>query len=58
MFNLSKGKIDPVYAPLQAQPKIEYDGELDKYLGVDLDCHTDISNINSFKSAFPLPKYH
>ena len=33
----SKDKIDEVYASLQKDFKIEDDGELNKYLGIDLE---------------------
>ena len=41
MFSPSKDKIDEVYASLQAYFKIEDDGELNKYLGIELDCRPD-----------------
>ena len=37
MFSPSKDKIYEVYASLHADFKIEDDGELNKYLGIDLD---------------------
>ena len=36
MFSPSKGKIDEVYAYLQAYFKIEDDGDLNKYLEMEL----------------------
>ena len=41
MFTTSKNKIDDVYDFLQADFKIEYDGELNKYLGIELDRRQD-----------------
>ena len=43
MFIPSKDKIDGVYAYIQADFKIENDGELNKYLGIELDRRPDIS---------------
>ena len=37
MFTPLKDRIDELYASLQVYFKIEYDGELNKYLGIDLD---------------------
>ena len=37
MFSTSKDKIDELYASLQADFKIEDDGEFNKYLGIELD---------------------
>ena len=37
MFRTSKDKMDDVYASLQAYLKIEYDGELNKYIVSDMD---------------------
>ena len=37
MFSLSKGKIDEVYASLQADFNIEDNGELNKYVEIYLD---------------------
>ena len=37
IFSHSKDKIYEVYASIKAYLKIEYDGELNKYLGIDLD---------------------
>ena len=39
MFIPSKDKIDEVYDSLQEDFKIEDDGELNKYRGIDLDRH-------------------
>ena len=43
MFIPSENKIDWLYASLQAYFKIEDDGELKKYIGVDLDRRPDES---------------
>ena len=32
-----KGKIDEIYASIQAYLKIEYDGEINKYLGIEME---------------------
>ena len=39
MLSPSKDKIYEVYASIQEYFKIEYDGELNKYFGIDLDHH-------------------
>ena len=44
MFSPSKDKIDEVYASLQAYFKIEDDGELNKYLCIELEFHPYGSN--------------
>ena len=41
IFSPYKDEIDELYASLKAYLKIEYDGELSKYLGIDLDHHLD-----------------
>ena len=41
MFSPSKDKIDEVYDSLQEYFKIEYDGDLNKYLVIDLDLRPD-----------------
>ena len=41
MFIPTKDKIDNLYASLQAYFKIEDDGELKKYLGIELDQRPD-----------------
>ena len=41
MFIPSKDKIDKVYASMQVDFKIESDGEINKYLGIELDHHPD-----------------
>ena len=41
MFSPSKDKIDDVYASLRAYLKIEGGGELNKYLGIELDRRPD-----------------
>ena len=41
MFLPSKDEIDGVYASLQEDFKIEDDGELKKYLGIELEHHPD-----------------
>ena len=41
MFSLSKDKIDKEYASIKAKLKIEDDGELKKYLGIELYHHPD-----------------
>ena len=38
MFSPCKDKFDELYASLQAYYKIEDDGELNKYLAIDLEC--------------------
>ena len=38
IFSPSKDKINGVYASLQSDFKIEDDGELNKYIVIDLDC--------------------
>ena len=43
IFIPSRDKIDEVCASLQAYFKIEDDGELNKYLGIDLDRRSDVS---------------
>ena len=43
MFSSSKDKIDDVYAYIKADFKIEYDGDLKNYLGIDLDCCPGVS---------------
>ena len=37
MFSPSKDKIEEVYASIQVYFNIEDDGELNKYIGIDLD---------------------
>ena len=37
MFSTSNDKIDEVYASLKVYLKIEDDGEINKYLGIELD---------------------
>ena len=44
-FSTSKDKIDDVYAYLQAYFKIDYDREINKYFGIDLD-HRPYGSIN------------
>ena len=41
MFSPSKDKIDEVYASLQADFNIEDSGEINKYLGIELDRRPD-----------------
>ena len=41
MFSTSKDKIDEVYASLQEDFNIEDDGELNNYLGIDLERRPD-----------------
>ena len=43
MFSPSKDKISKVYAYLQEYFKIEYYGELKRYIGIDLDFRPDVS---------------
>ena len=43
LFSLSKDKIDEVYASIQAYFKMEDDGDLNKYLGIELDFRPDVS---------------
>ena len=43
LFSIYKGKIDEVYASLQEDLKIEDDGDLNKYPGIDLDRCPDVS---------------
>ena len=43
MFSPSRDKIDEVYASLQEYFKIEDDGDLSKYLGIELDFHPNSS---------------
>ena len=42
MFSPSKDKIDKLYASLQEYFRIEYDGDLNKYLGIYLECLPDV----------------
>ena len=41
LFISSKGKIDKIYVSLQVNYKIEHDGDLRKYLEIDLDHRPD-----------------
>ena len=41
MFSPSKDKIDEVYASLQSYLNIEDDGDINKYLGIELERRPD-----------------
>ena len=56
MFSPSKDKIDDIYAYIQAYFKIEYNGEINKYLGIDLE-HPPIW-LNKSKASLSQPKDH
>ena len=41
IFSPSKDRIDELYASIWLYFKIEYDGELNKYLEIELECRLD-----------------
>ena len=51
MFITCKDKIDEVYDSLQADFNIEEDGEVNKYLGIDLDRRPSDSALPNSKDS-------
>ena len=58
IFSTSKDTIDDVYASLQVDSNIEYDGGLNKYIGIEFDqVRPSPIWINTSNSSLPHPKH-